>query len=176
MKLEHVLIGMVIRKCVLLNLANKDIIICWVPSHNGIRDNEKADSATRSALDLPRVKVGIPNTDFKHHINQYILSTWQYNWNGAVANKLHSVKPVLGDSLSSCRVCRKDGVVLYRARVSPTHLTHSYIGRNDRSPQCEHCHCILKDIFGKENVMESFRFHPTLILLYLKQCQFYNKF
>ena len=29
---------------------------------------------------------------------QYIFSTWQDDWNGAVANRLHSVKPVLGDS------------------------------------------------------------------------------
>ena len=49
----------------------------------------------KSALDLPRSKVGVPYNDFKHCINQYILSTWQDNWNGAVANKLHSVKPVL---------------------------------------------------------------------------------
>ena len=27
-----------------------------------------------------------------HHINQYILSTWRDDWNGAVANTLHSVK------------------------------------------------------------------------------------
>ena len=27
----------------------------------------------------------------------YILSTWQDDWNGAVANKLHSDMPVLGD-------------------------------------------------------------------------------
>ena len=64
MKLEHPLIGMVIRKCVFFNYSNKDIILCWVPSHIGIRGNEKADSATKSALDLPRVKVGVPNTDF----------------------------------------------------------------------------------------------------------------
>ena len=32
------------------------------------------------------------------------------------------------------------------------------------------------DIFGKGNLVESFRFHPILILLYLKQCQFYNTF
>ena len=44
----------------------------------------------KSSLDLPRVKVGVPNIDFKHHINQYILSIWQDDWNGAVANKLHS--------------------------------------------------------------------------------------
>ena len=73
MKLEHPLIGMAIRKCVFLNIAKKDILFCWVPSHTGIKGNEKADSA---ALDLPRAKVGVPYTDFKHLISQYIFSTW----------------------------------------------------------------------------------------------------
>ena len=39
MKLEHPLIWMVIRKCVFLNFANKDIILCWVPSHIGTEGN-----------------------------------------------------------------------------------------------------------------------------------------
>ena len=59
MKLEHPLIGMVIRKCVFLNIAKKDSLFCWVPSHNGIKDNDKADSAAKSALDLPRARVGV---------------------------------------------------------------------------------------------------------------------
>ena len=41
MKLIHPLIGMAIRKCVFLNIANKDIIFCWVPSHVGIKGNKK---------------------------------------------------------------------------------------------------------------------------------------
>ena len=67
----------------------------------------KRQTAAKSALDLPRVKVGVPITDFKHHINQSILSTWQDDWNDAVVNKLHSVKPVLGD-WQSYRQCMKD--------------------------------------------------------------------
>ena len=98
MKLEHPLIGMVIRNCVFLNIAKKDIVFCWVPSHTGIKGNEKADLAAKSALDLPRAKVGV------HLISQYILSTWQDDWNGAVMNKLHSVKPVLGDCQSSYKL------------------------------------------------------------------------
>ena len=98
MKLEHPLIGMVIRKCVFLNIAKKDIVFCWIPSHTGIKGNEKADSAAKSAFDLPR-----PYTDFKYLISQYIFSTWKDDWNGAVMNKLHSVKPVLGDWQSSYR-------------------------------------------------------------------------
>ena len=67
MKLEHPLIGMVIRK-----FANKDIF-CWVPSHIGIRGNIKADFAVTYALDLFRIKVGALYTDIRHHINQYIF-------------------------------------------------------------------------------------------------------
>ena len=83
----------------------------WVPSHTGIKGNEKAESAAKSALDLSRAKVGVPYTDFKYLISQYIYSTRQDDWNGAVMNKLHSVKPVLGDWQSSYRWCRKDEVV-----------------------------------------------------------------
>ena len=189
MKLEHPLIGMVIRKCVFLNIAKKEIVFGWVPSHTGIKGNEKADSAAKSAWDLPCTKVGVPSNDFKHCINQYIFSTWQDDWNGAVMNKLHSVKPVLGDWQSSYRRCRKDEVVLCRARIGHTHLTHSYILRKDPPPLCEHCQCILtvchilvecnhfarerKDIFGRRDVVKLFRFHPTQIVLFLKQIEFY---
>ena len=115
MKLEHPLIGMVIRKCVFLNIAKKDIVFCWVPSHTSIKGNQKADSASKSALDLPRAKVGVPYNDFKHCINQYIFSTWQDDRNHAVANKIHFVKPVLGDWQSSYRRCRNDEIVLCRS-------------------------------------------------------------
>ena len=54
MKLEHPLIGMVIRKRVF------KYCFCWIPSPTGIKGNEKAYSAAKSALDLPRAKVGLP--------------------------------------------------------------------------------------------------------------------
>ena len=92
-------------------------------AHTEVED--PSDSAAKSALDLPRDKVGVPYTDFKYLISQYIFSTWQDDWNGAIMNKLHSVKPVLGNWQSSYRRCRKDEVVLCRARIGHTHWTHS---------------------------------------------------
>ena len=120
-------------------LNKKDIIYCWVLNHICIGSNERTDSTARSALDIPRAKVGVPYNDFKHCISQYIFSTWQDDWNGAVANKLHSVKPVLGDWQSLCRRCRKDEIVLCRARIGHILLTNSYILKKDSPPQCEHC-------------------------------------
>ena len=122
-------------KVCLLNIANKNIILCWVPSHVGIKGNEKTHSAAKSALDLPRAKIGVPYTDFKYLINQFEFSTWQDDWNGAAVNKLHSVKPVLGEWQSSYRRCRKDEVVLYRARISHNYFTLSYILKKDSPPQ-----------------------------------------
>ena len=107
-----------------------------VHSHVGIRGNEKADSAAKTALDLPRDKVGVPYTDFKYLISQYIFSTWQHDWNDAVVNKFHSVKPVLGAWQCSYLRCRKDEVVLCRARIGHTHLTHSYIQKKDTLIYC----------------------------------------
>ena len=101
-----------------------------------------------------------------------------------VANKLHSVKSVLGDWQSSYRRCRKDEVVLCCACIGHTHLTHSYISMKDPPTQCEHCQCILtvfhilvecyhfdqarEDIFGRRDVVDSFRFHPHTCFIILK--------
>ena len=149
---------------------------CW---HQGL------ESAAKSALDLPHAQVGVPYTDFKHLISQYIFSTWQNDWNGAGANKLHSIKLVLGDWQSSYRRCRKDKVVLCRARIGHTYVTHSYILK-DTPPQCiltvrhilVECNHLVQtrnDIFGR-CVMESFQFHPELIFKTLKDSEFYSKF
>ena len=89
----------------------------------GRLDSIPTSTKRKSALDLPRAKVGVPYTGFKHLISQYIVSTWQGDWNSAVVNKLHSVKPVLGDWQSSYRRCRKDEVVSFRARIGHTYLT-----------------------------------------------------
>ena len=129
--------------------------------------------SSRSALGLSHAKFGVSYSDFKHCINQYILSIWQDDWNGEVANKLLSVKPVLGDWQSSYRRCRKDEVVSCRTRIGHTHLTRSYILKKHPPLLCGHFQCILtvhhilvecnhfaqerKDIFGRRDVVESFR-------------------
>ena len=34
----------------------------------------------------------------------------------------------------------------------------------------------MKDIFVRRDAVESVRFHPTFVLAYLKECQFYDQF
>ena len=145
---------------------------------------------SKLALDLLMPRLVSRYTDFKHLISQYIFSTWQDDWNGEVTNRLHSVKPVLRDWQSSYRRCRKDEVVLCRVHIGHTYLTHSYILKKDPPPQCEHCQCILtlrhillecnhlaqtrNDIFGRCGLVESLQFHPELVLIFLRNSDFYS--
>ena len=177
MKLEHFLIEMVIRKSVFLNIVKKDLTllaslhwICLVP---------------RLVYHTPILNIVSANIIIFH------LARWLERCGREQASFCQASHGRLA-VLLHYRRCRKDEVVLCRARIGHTHLTHSYILRKDPPPQCEHCRCILtvrhnlvecnhfarerKDAFGRRDVMKSFRFHPTLILLFLKQIEFYYKF
>ena len=174
LKVEHPLIGLVIGKYVFLTFANKDIV---VHSHVGIRSNETADYAAKPALDLPRVKVGVPYTDFR----QYILSTRKDLLERCDCELASFLKPVLGDWQSSYRQ-GKEGNVLFNdalntfylrlydvvqavqegrsCLVSSQHqsrifepflrLTVRYI-----SVECSYLAQTRRDILGPRNVMES---------------------
>ena len=52
------------------SMSSKHIILCWLPSHTGIKGNEKAGIAVKSALLLPPSNFKLPYTDFKPIINK----------------------------------------------------------------------------------------------------------
>ena len=48
------------------------------------------------------------------------------------------------NDISACQMeKRKDDVVLCRARIGHTHLTHCHLLKGEPPPECEHCHCPL---------------------------------
>ena len=126
----------------------KEIIICWTPSHIGVRGNKRADFATTSALDLTPNKSRIPYTDLKPTINKFLHTKWQQQWSNKIHNKLFQIQPTLGEWRPASRKSRRKQVVISRLRIDHKRLTHSFILKQEPQPQCLTCQttCTVKHI------------------------------
>ena len=113
----------IIEKCNTLQEEGKLVNFCWVPSHVGIKGNEKADCAAKAALQLPiSADIQIPYTDLKVAINTYFTRVWQTHWSQVQFNKLQTIKPSIGETTLKNVTVRRDEVVLHRARIGYTFL------------------------------------------------------
>ena len=126
----------------------KEIIMCWTPSHIGVRGNERTDSAAKSALDLTPDKSRIPYTDLKQTINKFLHTKWQQQWSNSIHNKLFQIQPTLGEWRPASGKSRREQVVISRLRIGHTRLTHSFILKQEPQPQCLTCQtiCMIKHI------------------------------
>ena len=95
----------------------------------------RADCAAKAALQLPiSTNIQIPYTDLKHTINTYFSRIWQNHWSQIQFNKLQIIKPSIGETKLKGVTIRRDEVVLHRARIGHTFLTHSYLLKRENSP------------------------------------------
>ena len=58
----------------------KSIIICWIPSHIGIRGNKKVDKPAKISLHSIKTNTKIPYTDLKPTFYKF-MNKWQTLWN-----------------------------------------------------------------------------------------------
>ena len=98
-------------------LANKETVLCWIPSHIGILGNEMVDQQAKTSLSLEPTSFKIPFSNFKPSINKYILEEWQTSWNNSIGNKLLDIKQTIGEYQSVVRNIRKEKVVLARSKL-----------------------------------------------------------
>ena len=141
------------------NLFNKfisvgiQIELCWIPAHIGIRGNELADAAAKSAISSPRIAVKLPATDFITAVKHCVTQSWQDQWNNVLhTNKLKQIKQDVSLWKSSLQPTRQNEVLLTRLRIGHTRLTHGYLMSNpqDPIPMCSTCNVFLtiKHIFN----------------------------
>ena len=88
-------------------LTNREIVLCWIPSHIGIQRNEMVDKQAKTSLSLEPTSFKIPFSNFKPSINKYILDQWQTSWNNSIGNKLLEIKPIIDEHQSVVRNIRK---------------------------------------------------------------------
>ena len=76
LKQENPLITKLLSRLDLMS-RHKEIVMCWIPSHIGVRGNERADSAAKAALDLKLDNICKPCNDLKPKINKLFFAKWQ---------------------------------------------------------------------------------------------------
>jgi len=77
----------------------------------GIRGNEDADIASKAGLDAAITNMRFPVGDLSACVNQLCVKEWQQLWNQCTSNKLYSVQPAVGRSVSSS-LSRYDSVLI----------------------------------------------------------------
>ena len=60
-------------------------------------------------------------------------------WNTALLNQLHFIKPSFGEWQPSDRINRKEEVTLARPRIGHTFMTHSFLLKGEDWPLCIPC-------------------------------------
>ena len=106
--------------------ANKEIVLCWIPSHIGILGNKMVDQQAKTPLSLEPTPFKIQFSNLKSSINKYILEEWQTLRKNSIGNKLLDIKPTIDEYQSVVRNIRKEEVVWAWLRLGHTRVTHSY--------------------------------------------------
>ena len=86
----------------------------------------------------------LPATDMYSRITKLLFDEWQQVWNCCAGNKLHAIKPTVGDYKRK-KTClqRRDSGLLNRLRIGHARLTHCPILSGDDIPECGTCQCPL---------------------------------
>lgn len=170
----------------------KKVVFMWTPSHMGIKGNEAADAAAKDALShdiqtCPRPY--IPYTDLYRNTRLYCYRLWQESWSSQTANKLFKFMPKLDEPLPTILTNRKEQTFISRIHIGHSHLTHSFLLRDEEPPWCYACDQLLtiyhllfecadlinqrKTSFGNVPRNEIFN-HPQLILNFFKETNLFK--
>ncbi|XP_023210480.1 uncharacterized protein LOC111613365 [Centruroides sculpturatus] len=119
---------------------NLSIKFCWVPGHVGIKGNEEADAAAKSASPSQHI-MPIEGGDLKLVVKKRLAERWQNMWNAQIHNKLHEIKPNIENWTHNKQYDRRSEVILTRLRIGHTRLTHLYLLKGEDQPLCQYCNC-----------------------------------
>ena len=124
---------------------NIQLSFLWIPSHIGIKGNEKVDTLAKKGLNLRHLNdEKLPHSDFKPLIKPYIYNKWQANWDEQQEKnlKLKEIQPILGTWKFGNRKSRREEIILARLRIGHTYFTHSFIRKGEPPPECVTCGCL----------------------------------
>ena len=101
---------------------NKKVVLSWVPSHVGIKGNEKADELAKQALNFNVL-------DLKVNVNSVFKQKWQAQWNACPDKNLFQINPIVGDFYVWTGLSHREEIVITRAHIGHTYFTQLSVER-----------------------------------------------
>ena len=133
-------------------MQSKSLVICWVPSHVGIRGNERVDTLAKEAA--AREQPGqIYYADYYSEVKRRMKSSWEEEWRTR-QNHLRMIADTPG-SLEQPRGSRRDQVVINRLRLGHSWLSHGHLmNREVQEPPRECPFCMASRLTVKHIMIE----------------------
>ena len=100
----------------------------------GLTRKQKKKKVLKTSIALTK----IPYTDYKSVVNKIIFKKWQDHWDTYTNNKLHNIKPTIGEWNIKYKN-RGEQVVLTHIHISHTYITHNHLLERSGSPICSTC-------------------------------------
>lgn len=119
-------------------------LLCWTPSHVGIRGNEIADHHAKTAIETANNTYPTYYKDYNSLFGSQVKKHWQSKWTTLILNDprpdlLERIKPKVEEWPSSLHKSRKKEVILCRIRLGHTRLTHGYRMAKEPRVLCNSC-------------------------------------
>lgn len=121
-----------------------ECIMLWIPGHQGLAGNVRADYWARKAHDKPEVTpVRVGYREYVPSVRKCVSDLFSDLWRDYRLTHLKQLKPATGYWDTSVRQSRKEEVILCRLRLGHTLLTHSHVIDQVPPVICDVCHCRL---------------------------------
>lgn len=113
--------------------------LIWIPSHQGITGNDKADLEAKNATNESIICDSISSSifDLRKHVRYKIKNLWNHNWKINNTSKLLLVRDEIFDKSPISFACRNDQTVITRLRIGHTNLTHIHLITKQNVNKCK---------------------------------------
>ena len=137
------------------NQPNTNATVIWIPVHQGIEGNEKADAATKKAI-VPSLTnncnhLPISCDDKLIHCKEVAKNEWNNTWKTTKSTQIH--KSIQDLHQQTPKFNNRKGIITTRLRTGHAKLTHERKIKKATPPTCTH-----------------FNNHPLTIIHMLHEC------
>ena len=119
------------------------ITISWIPSHVGIRGNERVDVLAKDGLLLQHVNFPIaPDiSDLNIMIKELVMHEWQVKWNTSTKGRFfHGLEPNVSEAVKYSDPCRPKQTAITRLRFNKSLLGETQFKfKKKDNPLCDVC-------------------------------------